>query len=295
MFLTSPKKKAEKLHQEGIALDDAGETDLALKKYRQAVELDPARPTTHYNIGLIHKYRNEWAESLRYNRQAVELDPADEAANWNLAIAATALRDWPTARATWNRLGLPIEPGDTPIEFDFGITPVRLNPDDAGEVIWGDRIDPVRVRIHGIPFPSSGFRYGDVVLHDGAPVGHRLHQGREYPVFNVLELFDASPCVTYEAELHCTEPDDIAALKAICGELGLECEDWTSSVRMICRQCSEGRPHEQHDHQPEAVWQDLHRVGLAAADEQLVRQAIERWASPARRVVSVSASAGQSR
>ena len=292
MFLASPKKKAEKLHQEGMALSDAGDDDGALQKYQQALALDEARPTTHYNIGLIHKYRNAWAESLRHNQRAVELDPQDEAANWNLAIAATALRDWKTARATWNRLGLPIEPGDTPIEGSFGITPVRLNPDEDGEVVWGDRIDPVRVRIHGIPFPGSGFRFGDVVLHDGAAVGYRQHREREYPVFNVLELFAASPYLTCEAELHCAEPDDIEALKAICADLGLEVEDWTSSVRMICRQCSEGRPHDHHDHQPEEAWSDLHRVGFAATDEQLVHQALERWAGPARRVVSFGPRAG---
>lgn len=286
MFLTSPRKQAEKLHQEGMVLDDAGETELALEKYRAALALDAARPTTHYNIGLIHKYRKAWVESLHHNQRAVELDPNDEAASWNLAIAATALRDWQTARATWQRLGLPITPGDSPIEADFGIAPVRLNPDDEGEVVWGDRIDPVRVRIRGIPFPGSGFRYGDVVLHDGAAVGVRRHRGREYPVFNVLELFAASPYVTCEAELRCTEPADIEALKAICAELALEIEDWTGSVRMICRQCSEGRPHEHHDHELEQAWQPVHRVAFAAKDPSLVRQALERWTSPARRVVS---------
>lgn len=88
MNAETAKTRAEALHLEGMALDDEGETDRALAKYLEALELDFARPETHYNIGLIHKYRAQWAESLRYNKRAAELDPDDEAVNWNLAIAA---------------------------------------------------------------------------------------------------------------------------------------------------------------------------------------------------------------
>jgi len=271
-----------------MALDDAGETDLALGKYFEALELDPSRSTTHYNVGLIYKYRNEWAESFRYNEQAVKLDSSDEAANWNLAIAATALRDWNSARRVWHRLGMPIEEGDTPIEQDFGVTPVRLNPDGDGEVVWGRRIDPVRVRILSIPFPDSGFHHGDVVLHDGAPVGYRESQGRRYSVFNALELFERSTFLTFESELHMANPEDMDALEAICNELDIACEDWTTSVRTICRQCSEGEPHEHHDaHQKEEGWKARHFVGLATANESSVREALRRWENDARKVASL--------
>jgi tetratricopeptide (TPR) repeat protein len=164
----SEREKAEELHQEGMDLDEAGKTDLALKKYLEALQLDFSRANTHYNVGLIYKYQGQWSESFLHNKQAVDLDPGDEAANWNLAIAATALHDWRTARSVWHRLGMPIEESQDPIEADFGITPIRLNSGDDGEVVWGRRIDPVRVRILSIPFPSSNFRHGDVVLHDGA-------------------------------------------------------------------------------------------------------------------------------
>jgi hypothetical protein len=50
---------------------------------------------------------------------------------WNLGIAATALGDWATARRAWTAFGvtLPAGPADQPIDGDFGITPIRLNPD----------------------------------------------------------------------------------------------------------------------------------------------------------------------
>jgi hypothetical protein len=63
------------------------------------------------------------------HKRAAELCSTDEATNWNLGIAATALRDCRTARDVWKRLGIDVEAGDRSIESNFGIAPVRLNPD----------------------------------------------------------------------------------------------------------------------------------------------------------------------
>lgn len=277
---------AEELHQQALDLSDEGREDEALALYRQVLELDYARPTTHYNIGLIHKYRGEWAESQRHNQFAVDLDPEDEAANWNLAIAATARKDWRTARAAWHRLGLRIELGDTPIESDLGITPVRLNPDESAEVVWARRIDPVRARLINIPYGESGFCYGDVVLHDGAAVGHREYEGREYSVFNVLELFEPSPNSTYEAELRVSGQADVEELLALLDERDIACEDWSQSVRILCRQCSEGHPHEEHEPQP--VELDEHSpvrvIAIAGPDEAAIRQALDDWSTTNRQL-----------
>lgn len=165
---TRQEQEAEELHQRARELDAP---EQALAMYHWVLELDANRTTTLYNIRLIHKYRGEWQLSREFNQRSVHLSPEDEAANWNMAIAATALRDWATARADWRRLGILARDGEGPIDEDFGKTPVRLNPDGAGEVVWGDRIDPVRVRVLNVPYPESGFSYGDIVLHDGAPVG----------------------------------------------------------------------------------------------------------------------------
>lgn len=166
---TADQARAAELHEQARSLDD----EAALAMYGEVLALDPNRPNTHYNIGLIYKYQGRWQESFDHNSRSIALDPDDEASNWNLAIAATALRHWQAARGAWHRLGLPVEPGDSPIEQDFGLTPVRLNPDGSGEVVWGRRIDPVRVRIESIPLPDSGYRCGDVVLHD--------HDGEQQP------------------------------------------------------------------------------------------------------------------
>jgi tetratricopeptide (TPR) repeat protein len=282
------RARAKKLNAQGEALSEAGDTSAALAKYTEALSLDPDRPGTLYNIGLIHKYRLAWRESFEFNRRARDLAPDDEATCWNLAIAATALRDWTTARSVWNSLGMAIEPGDTPIESNFGQTPVRLNPDGAAEVVWAQRIDPVRARILNVPFESSGFRYDDVVLHDGAPVGTRLNAaGKERSVFNVLELFERSAFLTYEVELFAPGAADLEALTARCEEAGLPFEDWTETTRILCRACSEGRPHEGHDRDGggSTEWQPRRRGGFAARDRAVLDRIFSEWGNGQRRAL----------
>lgn len=277
------RQRAEALHEQAQALED---DEAALAMYREVLALDPARPETHYNIGLIYKYQGRWQESLEHNRQSVALDPSDEAANWNLAIAATALREWRTAREVWRRLGLEIEEGDAPIEDDFGITPVRLNPDDRGEVVWARRIDPVRARIENVPFPESGFRRGDVVLHDGAPVGHRVSGGHTYSVFNVLELFEPSMQGTWVAEVLADAPAEVEALCQALDVAGASAEDWTTNVRALCRQCSEGTPHEDHDHELDGESDGRYRLGIAPQDPVQAEKALREWDAGRERLLS---------
>jgi tetratricopeptide (TPR) repeat protein len=279
---TPHEQEADELHERARELDDPGQ---ALAMYQRVLELDPKRPTTLYNIGLIHKYRGDWQLSREFNKRAVHLSPEDEAANWNLAIAATALRDWTTARAAWRRLGILETDGEGPIEEHFGKTPVRLSPDDSGEVVWGDRIDPVRVRVLNVPYPESGFRYGDIVLHDGAPVGSRESEGREYSVFNVLELFEASSFSTYQAEVRIERDSDAEELTQAFDNAGVINEDWTRSVRFLCKQCSEGRVHEQHDHDLQRDWQDRHLFGLAVNNAAEAQRIIAQWSNQQRWLV----------
>ena len=265
-----------RLLDEAQALDDI---EAAMPLYERALALDPEHAVVHYNIGLVHKYRGAWAESLHHNRIASELAPDDEASHWNMGIAATALRDWPAAREAWRRAGIVIAEGEGPIEEDFGMTPVRLNPEDRGEVVWARRIDPVRAVIANIPYGSSGFREGDIVLHDGAAVGQRELGDRIYSVFNVLELFEASACSTYEAEVRARDAADLDALVQALDAAKVEHEVWTTNMRMLCRQCSEGLPHEHHDEEKAAGWPDSHVLGISATSPDAARRVLSQWSA----------------
>lgn len=282
------KDKAQALHARGQQYYADGDEAAALEMYAQAIALDPDKAESYYNIGLIHKYRGEWELSLKYNAVANQLDPDDEAARWNLAIAATALRRWEIARAAWLQNGLVLEGEAGPIDMNFGNTPVRLNPDSAAEVVWARRIDPVRARIYSVPFTDSGYNYGDIVLHDGAAEGRRKVGEREYAVFNALELFEASGYSTAVAVVELTKDEDLDALEQMLDSAAHAMDDWTSNVRVLCKQCSEGVPHEHHDAPPPEAWRAERELGIAIPAGQDVRGLFDAWqAKTGARLVSL--------
>ena len=265
------------LHAEGQRLHDEGRDDDAIEKYREAIAAEPAgAASSHYNIGLIHKYRMEWQASFDANLASYTLDPESESTRWNLAIAATALHDWPSARRAWADQGIVLD-GEGPIASDFGQTPVRLNPDGNGEVVWARRIDPVRARIENVPLPDSGYCCGDIVLHDGAGVGYRQLGERKAPVFNVFCVFAPSPLSTFELLIDAQDAAAVAALIAQLAAAGLHGEDWSDSVQAICRQCSEGVPHDHVEAPVEALWQTSRRLGIASASSEAIELVLGKW------------------
>lgn len=191
--------------------------------------------------GCMPKWRRDWWASVEYNRTALDrltLEHREgEPAAWNLGIAATALREWPTARLAWSAFGISLPDGpdeQSPIEADFGQAPVRLNaePRFAGEaplvldgrtwdteVVWGRRLCPTRIRIENVPTPVSGHRFA----------------------------------------------------------AGGAAEDWTQSVQVLCRACSQGSPHSEHHHPADDAWSPSRALGLGGDPDQ-VRLLLDQWA-----------------
>jgi len=232
-----------------------------------------------YNLGLAHKYLHDWRASADANRRALEIrsEPGDPAW-WNLGIAATALRDWRLARTAWRSFGIDhdeLADGDGPIELDWGPTPVRLimTSGELREVVWGRRVCPARIKIQNIPLPESGHRWGDVVLHDGAPNGERVVDGRAYPVFDELERWGPSEIATLECMVRCASDDDVDALIDAFRVERFDAEDWSTNVRTLCKACSEGVPEAVHDHRFPAG-EEEHVVGIAAPPVLAARAAI---------------------
>ena len=213
---------------------DAGNLKEAANHFEELLRLVPDNPAYHYMLGLAHKYLRNWHASLQNNlrTQALRRKP-DEASIWNAGIAATALGDWVEVRRQWKKGGLKMPKGDGPIEGDFGVASVRLNPWGDGETVFARRIDPVRARLLNVPLPESGFRFLDIVLHDGASTGTREIDGRNVPVFNVMERLEPSDFKTYTAFVTCEDPKELAPLLET-GAPGLGfIEDWTGSMVVL--------------------------------------------------------------
>ncbi len=274
----SRKSDATNCNEQGNACCESGNWEAAIELYERAAEFDPKWSSPHYNLGLVYKYQNRWKESLACNRTALRLNAKDEAAWWNLGIAATALGDWKTAREAWRGFGIDIPPGKGPLDFPCGVSPIRLNPDGPHiEVVWADRLCPARARLTSIPLPESNHRWGDVVLNDGAPVGYRKYGDRELGVFNALELLAASDSGTYLVERELADGTSVEALAKLAFERDMAAEDWTTSLHLICKACSEGRPHDEHDRDLVPGGESIHRIAIAARNKSDVKRLLKDW------------------
>lgn len=274
----SKKDEAIVYNERGNKCREDGNWLAAIELYEQAAALAPKWSSPEYNLGLVYKYQNRWRESFQHNQRAVKLDPKDEAAWWNLGIAATALGDWKAARVAWKGFGIDIPAGRGPIDFPCGHGPIRLNAHGENtEVVWANRLCPARAEIRSIPFSDSGFAWRDVVLNDGAPVGHRKYQGQDVPVFDALELLQPSDFGTFRVQVRMDYSDELMIqLTDIAFARGCYAENWTHSVRMLCKACSEGTPHAEHDRKatpPDGV----QIVAIAARNKREANAILKEW------------------
>jgi len=274
------REQARDLNQRGIDLEEDGQILRAIESYRAAAEADPTWAAPWFNLGLLYKRQRRWEDSRDANLRALDLHPDEESASWNLGIAATALQDWESARRAWRVFGVELPEGDGPFDLGLGLVPIRTNPDAAAEVVWCSRRDPATAVIENVPLPGSGRRWKDRLLHDGEPRGYRNLGEREVPVFDELEVLEVSPFRTFRADVRAPDPTAFQALDdrgEPDGEVMIE--DWSSNLQMLCRACSEGRPHEGHEPALEGGDDPARsrRFGIAARDQEEVEAVLRAW------------------
>ena len=265
-------ERAERLNAVAMDLDEKGWFREAELKYLEAAEADPCWAAPLFNLGLLAKRERRWKESLEFNLRAIEREERHEGALWNAGIAATALSDWVNARKAWRACGVQVPDGVGPIDLDLGVVPIRT----AGqEVVWCRRVDPARAVILSVPFAESERRFQDVLLHDGAPNGSRWYGGKEVPVFDELEVLQESSFVAYSIRAKVRGPADVQALAELAGEAGLAAEDWTT-VKVLCKACSEGLPHKHHLEEA-TPWKSERHLAIAAREDAEVDAVLDRW------------------
>ena len=284
MPMDAPGEDIVELQQRAGAAFESGNLREARQLYGRLVELRPEGDAFHFRLGLVHKYLREWPASLAHNLRVLELcGEHDEGASWNAGIAATATGDWPQARRQWIACGIDVDPGEGPIEENFGPIGLRLNPWSGSETVFARRIDPARARIANVPLPASGHRYGDLVLHDGVQVGERGYFEHKVPVFNELQRLEPSPFATFTAFVSCESGLELEGLPQLAVPGVAMAEDWTVGLRGTCLRCSYGVPHQHHRHAAGGdEWNPDRTLGVAAESEQAVRTLLEAWVAESR-------------
>lgn len=296
---TDPDTAArEMLDAQAYAAFNDGQLQQARALFGALLTLAPEVPHLHYMRGLAHKYLRDWPASLQDNlrAQALQAD-LDEGAAWNAGIAATALGDWAEARRQWTQCGIGLPEGDGPVDHDFGMISVRLNPWAEGETVFARRIDVVRARLMNVPLPESGHRLFDIVLHDGAKTGERALDDGTVPVFNALQILERSDHRTFVVFIRCPSPDDCNALQdADLPGIGYV-EDWSASIVSLCLRCSYGVGHDPgaadsaHDDGAASNddWQIERTLGIGAQGKAAVERLLANWvaAGPGRVVDAI--------
>jgi hypothetical protein len=72
---------------------------------------------------------------------------------------------------------------------------------------------------------------------------------------------------------------DVEELSQLCRAADIVLEDWTASIRSICKACSEGTPHQGHDQDLKvpASWVESRVLGFASASRAALDQVLEQW------------------
>ncbi|WP_344658639.1 tetratricopeptide repeat protein [Catenulispora subtropica] len=268
-------EEATALLERGEAAAEARDWAVAAACYEQFLDAFPDTEFSTelwFDVALYHKFLRNWDKAYELGKQAAARagDGAGEPAYWNLGIAATMVRDWATARRAWTRFGITLAPGEGEIRDGFGIACVRLDPDGEAEVVWVQRVCPTRGRVLSVPFTDR--RFGEIVVHDGAPNGERRVGEHAYPVFDELALWQPSETATWRAQVTAPDEADMRALSEAFTDRDLAMEP-VDSITFHCKCCSEGSI--ETDRTTVAGTRD---VLLAAPDEPSARAVLDAWA-----------------
>ncbi|MBK8562970.1 MAG: hypothetical protein IPN76_06370 [Saprospiraceae bacterium] len=229
---------AEQLYRLVVEYDRRGDVYNAVKLCKRLARMAPDWSVPFAFLCRTYRSRMEWKPTLHYCMRAVEHNAFDENLWETLGIAATALGEWETARYAWNQLGYHFKPSAEAIDLDLGIIPLRLNPASQPEVVAARRVDPVRAIIESIPQPSSGRRYGDLVLVENKPTQagasvQFYQQRRVLPLHDELQLLKSSNWHTYSVMLFTDTAADVDVLANLCLSANLGFDNWSNATRFF--------------------------------------------------------------
>jgi tetratricopeptide (TPR) repeat protein len=98
-----PETRAGASYNLGLARDEQGRRDDAMRAYRDAIRTWPRHDAAYNNLGLLHQQRGEMDEAVRCFRKVVELNADLDVGHRNLALALAALGELDEAAAELER------------------------------------------------------------------------------------------------------------------------------------------------------------------------------------------------
>ncbi|MCA9628137.1 MAG: hypothetical protein KC766_10745, partial [Myxococcales bacterium] len=130
-------------------------------------------------LSELEQRLGDTARALQLALRASEALPRGEA-DWKVVELATELGAWTEVRRAANRLGMPVELGDAPIEEEWGLVQVVF-PDDPQRRLVALRTGPVTARVLELSGPTADTEHGDDrLIFDPEPVEPPPTHGHEH-------------------------------------------------------------------------------------------------------------------
>ena len=265
------------LYHEALRYEAERDVYTAVKLYKTAARYAPDWAEPPFRLGRLYARRAEWKPSYHYSRLATQLDPRHEDSWQNLALAATALREWRTARLAWNKLGYSFRLEDRALNLDMGLVALQLPRAEGVEIVWARSLDPARAVLESVPQPGSDFRYGDVLLHDREPCGYRVVRGGTIQVYEARDLLQRGRFKTYAAVLHTGNRQNVAILDRMCLDQQIGFDNWTGTVRQLSIDSYERLPEYFGSDFLQRANPESFVIGLAAAEQSEIERTLENW------------------
>ena len=127
--------------------------------------------------------------------------------------------------------------------MELGSAAVRLSPEGEAEVVWGRRLDPARIEVlsHPAAVLRAALGRGRAARRGAARRADHGRPGTRTPSSTRSSCGRPSPVPTWVVLLEAATEADRDALEQLAADAGFAAEDWSSSVRLLCRMCSESR------------------------------------------------------
>ena len=265
---------ARDLYAQATTYDTLDDVYHTVKLCKRAIKLDPRYAPPYLLLGRIYHERQEWKPCLYYHERYATLQPHAAEVWPYIGLAATALRQWRTARAAWNRLGH---------ELPLSMRPVRLAPAMVGvsckyrgrrEILWARRLDPVRAELLSLPQLPTGLNYGDTVLFDLQKIGDRMLPAGRVPIYPFLEQTEQRFYRTHRVRLYTESADPLAVLERLCREAQLGFDNWSAATRQVS---GKGLTEYYGNELLQATEHILPLVGIAVRRPDQLHEVLEAW------------------
>lgn len=215
--------------EEALTADRVGDVYTAVKLLRKLIRKFPDWVTPFRALSRIYKRRREWKPVVHYALCVLDRDPDDLISWQDLGIGATALGKIGLAKKAWKQLGC--ESLQKELQSQPRMIALSIHSPRGTEVVLAEQQDPVQAVIRSIPQPSSGFRYGDLILFDLEETDRVIIGKQQRTVFRQLARLKMAHTQTFSALLHTSDARKLEFLSNLCGQRGLGFDNWSKAER----------------------------------------------------------------